>query len=672
MTVRLLVPAYGKQTNALYTGTLAAERALIDAGQADNNLSASFEYADYLASKSMAASPLLGQASVDAAASGGVGFPDPLARALASGMTTPQAFGVRGTGYVDDGKMHDFFADVIRNKKGGFLPAGDYRLSSLLDYNEDWSGVLLQGVPGKTRIIGNVGVDMLKFGNLANVKMSGVSFVSEDASTELGYKGVLWSASRNVKDAVFEDMTISCPTSGVNAFSIYSRQNAADTGAAVDGLTFNRVGFDGCGRMGATIMNRGVDGVVDPAAAMKRVWFIDSWARNMGLVLPAGNIHGMLVSFDGYGSNCGVVRAQMDNMLGIGIENTGGYEDFYVGDVTMRNFARGSQAILHGGNSSPATQRAIYERIKMVGPLNGAIHSAFYNMGRGSRVRDCLIGGHAGNYAALFQGCDLPRVQESKFINANPTGANAVLVTSGSIDLINPEGDTSASSANNAVFRFYTAAATGSRISGRRTVIRKGTGGTTVDQTAPPGDPTNVAIGNVIEPYQDGNGNTVGGLSTIPVINSGGTTPTGAEAMMAADIIRFTGVLTFQNTVILPLGFFKRESPITFENQCNWPVQIKIGAGSAGDALYPGQTGTAMYDGVTGRVKFNGGTKPGFLGTFATIAALPSAAGAGNGATANLTSARNAGEAAAGGSGSTVTSNGTIWRIPGTASAVTE
>ncbi len=28
MTVRLLVPAYGKQTNALYTGTQAAERAL--------------------------------------------------------------------------------------------------------------------------------------------------------------------------------------------------------------------------------------------------------------------------------------------------------------------------------------------------------------------------------------------------------------------------------------------------------------------------------------------------------------------------------------------------------------------------------------------------------------------------------------------------------------------
>lgn len=54
MTVRLLTPAYGKQTNALYTGTQVAERALIDAGQADNNLSSSFEYPDYLAGKSMA------------------------------------------------------------------------------------------------------------------------------------------------------------------------------------------------------------------------------------------------------------------------------------------------------------------------------------------------------------------------------------------------------------------------------------------------------------------------------------------------------------------------------------------------------------------------------------------------------------------------------------------
>jgi hypothetical protein len=68
MTVRLLVPAYGKQTNALYTGTLAAERALIDAGQADNNLSSSFDYADYLAGKSMAAVvPGLSAAAIDAA-----------------------------------------------------------------------------------------------------------------------------------------------------------------------------------------------------------------------------------------------------------------------------------------------------------------------------------------------------------------------------------------------------------------------------------------------------------------------------------------------------------------------------------------------------------------------------------------------------------------------------
>jgi hypothetical protein len=60
MTVRLLVPAYGKQTNALYTGTTAEERALIDAGQADNNLSASFDYPDYLAGKSLATPSLYG------------------------------------------------------------------------------------------------------------------------------------------------------------------------------------------------------------------------------------------------------------------------------------------------------------------------------------------------------------------------------------------------------------------------------------------------------------------------------------------------------------------------------------------------------------------------------------------------------------------------------------
>jgi len=68
MTVRLLVPAYGKQTNALYTGTTVAERALIDAGQADNNLSASFDYAAYLDGKSIASIvPGLSAPVIDAA-----------------------------------------------------------------------------------------------------------------------------------------------------------------------------------------------------------------------------------------------------------------------------------------------------------------------------------------------------------------------------------------------------------------------------------------------------------------------------------------------------------------------------------------------------------------------------------------------------------------------------
>jgi hypothetical protein len=76
MTVRLLVPAYGKQTNALYTGSAATERALIDAGQADNQLDASFDYQAFLAGKSMAP-PNAGLTSSTIDYAGG----DPTARA---------------------------------------------------------------------------------------------------------------------------------------------------------------------------------------------------------------------------------------------------------------------------------------------------------------------------------------------------------------------------------------------------------------------------------------------------------------------------------------------------------------------------------------------------------------------------------------------------------------
>jgi hypothetical protein len=92
MTVRLLVPAYGKQTNALYTGTTAEERAFIDAGQADNNLSASFDYPDYLAGKSLAAPSLYGidltaRLLGSTALAGAIGSPDGTSSLLVFGCS---------------------------------------------------------------------------------------------------------------------------------------------------------------------------------------------------------------------------------------------------------------------------------------------------------------------------------------------------------------------------------------------------------------------------------------------------------------------------------------------------------------------------------------------------------------------------------------------------------
>lgn len=85
MTVRLLVPAYGKQTNALYTGTTVAERALIDAGQADENLAASFDYPAFLAGKSMAYNEVVD--SVARALSSPAAKASKILRAAAKGIT---------------------------------------------------------------------------------------------------------------------------------------------------------------------------------------------------------------------------------------------------------------------------------------------------------------------------------------------------------------------------------------------------------------------------------------------------------------------------------------------------------------------------------------------------------------------------------------------------------
>lgn len=96
MTVRLLVPAVGKQANALYTSTFLAERALIDAGQADNNLDASFEYPAYLANRLVAPPVTAGPSlslSNSLVAAGATGNVAQLASSLTGNVTYSKASG---------------------------------------------------------------------------------------------------------------------------------------------------------------------------------------------------------------------------------------------------------------------------------------------------------------------------------------------------------------------------------------------------------------------------------------------------------------------------------------------------------------------------------------------------------------------------------------------------
>lgn len=103
-----------------------------------------------------------------------------------------------------------------------------------------------------------------------------------------------------------------------------------------------------------------------------------------------------------------------------------------------------------------------------------------------------------------------------------------------------------------------------------------------------------------------------------------------------------------------------------------------VGAGVTG--LPAGLTGAVILASGDGAIKydFNGTTTN--VHTFAegpvkissyTVATLPSAAAVGAGACAYATDACNVGESTGAGTGSLVASNGTIWRIPGVATAVT-
>lgn len=232
---------------------------------------------------------------------------------LAEGMT-PEDFGCIGDGVADDtiGLTAFFAASTGKVCK---MP-GVYKVTSLLSLA--LTNCHFIGSPNKTKITGAFDYATVKLLDQSNVIFEDIIFETTytNAVEDTG-KSVVYSLQNNATNVVFKRCTFTAPNANTSGLTFYTRISDTDSAHSVNGLWIEDCLFTQLGRLGCTLMNRGV--VADRYTAFSRVFFNRNKAVNTGL----NNLYGFILSLDGYGSAFTADHNEGWNAYGCVIENTG-------------------------------------------------------------------------------------------------------------------------------------------------------------------------------------------------------------------------------------------------------------------------------------------------------------------------------------------------------------
>ena len=607
-------------------------------------------------------------AGLSGMSSAGSGYPDgtvgaAIDRLRNAGLRLSEEYGDKGPGYDNTAAMAAFFnyLETMNGKKGGVISPWLSECASEINRSAvDWNGITLLGLSGLSGIKSTASYGVLKLGNISDVLIEGVSFTSSYSnSVEDGGKSLLYSYQKSVLRSAIRRCYFSNPNSFTSALTFYARINAADAGATINGLWIERNRFENVGRLAMTLMNRCTvaGGIADPAAAARNVYVRDNYAYNCGAQCPsyasaaAGYLNGMFISLDGDGQNVEVTGNYIERCQGIGIENVA-WSDVLIANNVAKDFSKGLSFISNddsAGVKFPKRVRIINNRA--IGDLTNARNSNLYGLDATSTVEGNYLGsGTNSTQAALIRRAAGFKSAKNTYISTGAASIYAASVESGYFISDQDTFDNSASGTNNATLRFINAAATGSEVT--NATILKGTGGSAYDQASG-------AAGNVVGPYKDSTGFLQNEYGTINNADAD-LTLTGAAAMTAYKGVRITGTLTAQRVINWPS---RRGIPGEIWNSSNWPIQLQVN-GVNGSIVNPNCRGAVVFDTSLNSLRFFGPDRA-YQGSF-TVATLPSAAGAGRGATAFVTDSAAApafgGTVTGGGStAANVTSNGTSW-----------
>jgi hypothetical protein len=276
---------------------------------------------------------------------------------------------------------------------------------------------------------------------------------------------------------MFNGCKFTAPTANTQGLVFFNRTSAGGSETCkIDGLWIEDCEFDNIGAIGCTIMNRQTTS--DKWLAARRVYF----NRNKGNALGLSGNYGMLVSFDGYGSDFTCDNNSIRNAYLNGIENVS-WKNGSISYNTFSTFTRKYRAIAVG-NASYVTSGLTVIGNKCLEPATYP-SAAFY-------VEDSYFAGNVWDFsdslslvaaaesmAFLFENSsrntingDTFRSDDAYAIRFKTSSANNRLR-----DCI-ITNETSAS--NTATVNFDSAGSTGNLVEG---IITSGTGGSAYTQT---------------------------------------------------------------------------------------------------------------------------------------------------------------------------------------------
>jgi hypothetical protein len=248
-----------------------------------------------------------------------------------------KSFGAKGDSVTDD-KDAIIAASKSSNADTIFFPEGVYRIKSFLDL--PMKNIFWKGIPGKAKIVGDFGYALIRFRQMINCSIEGITFQNDYINQEEDKGKSIVYTYDSVINTRIDHCTFTCPKANTSALTFYTNLNET-TSNVIDSLIITNCTFLNVGRIGCTIMNRDY---TSPRKA-QYVMFNNNIGKNLGL---CGD-NGFLLSLDGRGGNFQINNNKIENALVIGIENTGWEDGEFVGN-TFSDFKRPYAPFSFSGN----------------------------------------------------------------------------------------------------------------------------------------------------------------------------------------------------------------------------------------------------------------------------------------------------------------------------------